>query len=276
MKKLLIVLVSILLLVGIVVSAVNLVPTLLMIDWGDVQEHFTKDEERFALSLSVSEGGRVTGAEPDYVGGTLINLLAVPDEGYLFAGWYTAEDTYLTTAKTYSFAIEADTVLKAEFVPRPQDMNALYESYQELFNCSQNFSFSVFCDREDAAEYLANNLTINDVALLGTEYEEFGAVGFTVEQVGDTNEFRIVVADDTYQPGATYTATLPAPTTEEGQQPQPVEEPVFVDTVPEPESTNVPKKTLPKQYNEKELRHFNRQVHNHGGDDDDDEGGLAG
>lgn len=48
------------------------------------------------------------------------------------------------------------------------------------------------------------------------------------------------------------------------------EEPVFVDTIPAPEPTNVPKKSLPKQYNEKELRHFNRQVQNHGGDDDDD------
>lgn len=49
-----------------------------------------------------------------------------------------------------------------------------------------------------------------------------------------------------------------------------VEEPVFVDTLPEPEPTNVPKKPLPKQYNEKELRRFNRQVQTHGGDDDDD------
>ena len=214
MKKLLIVLVSILLLACIVVSAVNLVPTLQMIDWGDVKEHFQKDEERFTLSVQTSEGGSVNSTEPDYPKGSMINLSATPDEGYIFAGWYTAEDTYLTTAKAYSFAIEADTVLKAEFVPQPQDMDALYESYQELFNCSQNFSFSVFCDRADAAEYLANNLAINDVALLGTEYEEFGAIDFTVEQVGDTNEFRIVVTD-TYQPGTTYTATLPAPATEE-------------------------------------------------------------
>lgn len=46
------------------------------------------------------------------------------------------------------------------------------------------------------------------------------------------------------------------------------EEPVFVDTVPEP--TNVPKKALPKQYNEKELRRFNRQVKAQSGEEDDD------
>lgn len=57
--------------------------------------------------------------------------------------------------------------------------------------------------------------------------------------------------------------------TETEDKPTP-EEPVFVDTIPEPEPTNVPKKTLPKQYNEKELRRFNRQVQTHGGDDDDD------
>ena len=47
------------------------------------------------------------------------------------------------------------------------------------------------------------------------------------------------------------------------------EEPIFVDTLPEPEEEETPKRTLPKQYNEKELRRFNRQV-NRVNDDDDD------
>lgn len=47
------------------------------------------------------------------------------------------------------------------------------------------------------------------------------------------------------------------------------EEPIFVDTLPEPEEEEVPKRTLPKQYNEKELRRFNRQVNRLNDDDDD-------
>jgi hypothetical protein len=51
---------------------------------------------------------------------------------------------------------------------------------------------------------------------------------------------------------------------------EPVEEEViFTDTLPQQEE-NVPKKSLPKQYNEKELRHFHRQVQHRVTDDDDD------
>lgn len=51
---------------------------------------------------------------------------------------------------------------------------------------------------------------------------------------------------------------------------EPVEEPIFADTLPTAEEEETPKKALPKQYNEKELRHFNRQVQNRTTDDDDD------
>ena len=50
----------------------------------------------------------------------------------------------------------------------------------------------------------------------------------------------------------------------------PAEEPLFVDTLPQPEETT-PKKALPKQYNEKEMRRFNRQVNSRGATDDDDD-----
>ncbi len=54
------------------------------------------------------------------------------------------------------------------------------------------------------------------------------------------------------------------------EQPTAVEEePIFTDTLPI-EEEDVPKKVLPKQYNDKELRRFNRQVHSHATDDDDD------
>lgn len=49
---------------------------------------------------------------------------------------------------------------------------------------------------------------------------------------------------------------------------QPVEEPVFTDTLPAEEEA--PKRTLPKQYNERELRRFNRQVRQRTDEDDDD------
>ena len=52
----------------------------------------------------------------------------------------------------------------------------------------------------------------------------------------------------------------------------PVEEPLFVDTIPQKEEkADKPARTLPRQYNEKEMRHFNRQVSSRGATDDDDD-----
>lgn len=49
-------------------------------------------------------------------------------------------------------------------------------------------------------------------------------------------------------------------------------QPVFVDTLPQPEpETKAPTRTLPKQYNEKEMRRFNRQVQSRNQTDDDDD-----
>ena len=46
------------------------------------------------------------------------------------------------------------------------------------------------------------------------------------------------------------------------------EEPVFTDTVPAPEE-DAPTRVIPKQYNEQEMRRFNRRVQNRTDDDDD-------
>ena len=52
---------------------------------------------------------------------------------------------------------------------------------------------------------------------------------------------------------------------------EPVAEPVFVDTLPQKEETeDKPARALPRQYNEKEMRHFNHQVNSRGADNDDD------
>ena len=64
--------------------------------------------------------------------------------------------------------------------------------------------------------------------------------------------------------------TTPAVTTvEQAEDAEPAEEVIFTDTVPAQEE-DVPKRVLPKQYNEKELRRFNHQVQKRVTDDDDD------
>ena len=212
MKKLLIALVAVALVVCTVFTGAGLGIILGSIDWEDIGDHFNKDKKLYTLTIETGEGGSVSGAKTEYEQGTLINLSAIPDAGYLFAGWYGAGNTYLSTAKDYSFTIEKDTTLKANFAIAPEDMEGEQVSYDELFNCSENFSFTIYCDREDAETYLMNNLKIVDSDLLGTEWEntEEAQNAFTVERVEGTNEYRISpVEGTTYTQGATYVASLP-------------------------------------------------------------------
>lgn len=210
MKKLLIALLSVVLIVVIGISSVQLIPVFKSIDWSSLNGHFDKAEEKFSLSVSSDEGGTVSATESQYTAGTVVDLVATPNEGYIFTGWYTGDDTYLTTSKNYSFAIDKDTVLRAGFVLAPESMEGEYNHFEELKDCSENFSFTIQCDEPDAKTYIEENLTIVDSLFVGTEWEDQAKNSFIVERIGDTNEYRISLADDTtYDPGTTYTAYLP-------------------------------------------------------------------
>ena len=215
-KKLFISAVSLILLVVITVTSLPLVPTMQSIDWRGMKDHFIKEVQKFTLRVDALEGGTVSETKDTYKKGDVVDLVATPNEGYIFTGWYTEDDTYLTTSKNYSFTMEKDTVLVAGFAPLPEDMEGTYQYFEQLKNCSSDFSFTVQCDREDAESYLINNLTIVDSSILGTDWVEYEKNEFTVERVGETNEYKISLADgQSYDPGINYTAYLPE--TEEGE-----------------------------------------------------------
>lgn len=60
------------------------------------------------------------------------------------------------------------------------------------------------------------------------------------------------------------------PATDKEEDTQPAEDEVIFTDVTQKKEEDVPKKSLPKQYNEQELRRFNRQVNHRVTDDDDD------
>ena len=66
------------------------------------------------------------------------------------------------------------------------------------------------------------------------------------------------------------TAESTAPAAPSTESTPAADEPVFVDTVTAAE-TDTPKKKMPRQYNEQELRRFQRQVQSRQGADDDDD-----
>ena len=113
LKNILIPVVAILLLVGIVFTGGQVGVLFASIDWGNFSDHFTQGDKTVTLTVETTEGGTVSKTEDAYKKGSMVSGTATPNEGYIFAGWYSVDDIYLTTAKTYSFEIKKDTVLKA-------------------------------------------------------------------------------------------------------------------------------------------------------------------
>jgi len=79
---------------------------------------YAKWELKTALTLSIhSSGGAVQGNELTYAYGTEVELIAIDDEGYRFAGWVDAvTGKRLSLQAIYSFKITDDTQLIASFV----------------------------------------------------------------------------------------------------------------------------------------------------------------
>ena len=71
-------------------------------------------EEPSIYSITVeAENGTVTGAG-EYEAGSYASLVAVPDTGYVFAGWYSG-GTLLSIEAEYSFKVEASMTITARF-----------------------------------------------------------------------------------------------------------------------------------------------------------------
>ncbi len=210
MKKLVVFLVVVALLAGAVLTIPGMGDAMSQLQFPDFKDFFTKEPEFCTLTLQVGEGGTVDQTKTEYEKGETVTLSALPNAGYVFSGWFEDQSTYLTTAKTYSFVIERDTVLRAGFARKPEKMEGQVASYDELFGCDTNFSFHIYCDRADAQSYLQENLRVVDSDLLGTQWESHGTVPFTVSAGKEAGEFVISPADGvSYERGVTYVALLP-------------------------------------------------------------------
>ena len=78
-----------------------------------------------SVSANPAEGGTVTGAGT-YDGGTKIELYATPNNGYQFVGW-TENGSKVYTNAVYSFTVDDDRTLVAEFEPCENEGIAINE-----------------------------------------------------------------------------------------------------------------------------------------------------
>lgn len=72
--------------------------------------------ETYTIVANTETGGAVLGSGT-YQNGDLVMLQAIPDEGYMFEGWYENDQKISEATANYILAISADRTLKAKFVP---------------------------------------------------------------------------------------------------------------------------------------------------------------
>jgi len=84
----------------------------------------TEEGEEHDITLSSTSGGSTTPEEGThtYTAGTSLTVSASPDSGYSFQGW-TEEGVSITSQKHYSFTVEDDRELKANFEKKEHSLS---------------------------------------------------------------------------------------------------------------------------------------------------------
>ena len=77
-------------------------------------DEYVAPEKGAAKVSCTGKNGTVFGAG-SYVRGDKVTMIAVPDEGYSFGGWYDKDGTLLSVSEVYDFVIQGDRTLKADF-----------------------------------------------------------------------------------------------------------------------------------------------------------------
>lgn len=230
MKKLLIVLVALAMVVTIGVTAVFVGRSITQDVWENPITRFSKMSKSHTFSVETDGEGIVSETESIYEDGALVTLEATANEGHQFTGWYNSDGTYLSAEPVYSFTIGKNTALTAKFDLKPEGMSGESNQMSNVKNVAKDFSFDIVCERDDAEDFIKENLKIVDSQFAGTEYEDLAKVDFKIEKTEQSNTYKVTVADgQTYEEGITYTATLennetPVEEEEEPEEEEPEEE----------------------------------------------------
>lgn len=70
----------------------------------------------YSISLTAGKGGKVEGAGR-YENGSLASIIATPDVGYIFDGWYENGNIIHAADSTYVLTVKSDRTLEARFKP---------------------------------------------------------------------------------------------------------------------------------------------------------------
>ena len=78
---------------------------------------------KYTASVSSSGNGSIAikdidGTSAEFVAGSTVTVVATPDDGYMFSGWFIdGNETPVSTNLLYTFIVKADVAIEARFVP---------------------------------------------------------------------------------------------------------------------------------------------------------------
>lgn len=134
----------------------------------------------YTITTSATVGGTVSGAGT-YEQGSSVTLTATPENGYLFVGW-TENNEQISTDESFTFIVDRDRTLAANFVPITQSTYTI------------NVSATAGGTASGEGEYEEGS----SVTLIATPESEYLFIGWTEngEQVSSDESFTFVVEQD--------------------------------------------------------------------------------
>lgn len=134
----------------------------------------------YTITTSATVGGTVSGAGK-YEQGSSVTLTATPENGYLFVGW-TENNEQISTDESFTFIVDRDRTLAANFVPITQPTYTI------------NVSATAGGTASGGGEYEQGS----SVTLTATPKSEYLFIGWTEngEQISTDENFTFVVEQD--------------------------------------------------------------------------------
>ena len=162
------------------ILAVVLVLTLCLtlIDRGDGQDPIAQ----YTLNVLTDGGGtaRVVDVKDEYSADSEVQVVATPNDGWHFDGWFSPNHYKLSSSPTYTFNMKENTVLQARFSRDEHVVSNSHSESTDILDCPTSMSIVVHSDNDE--EYVRNNLAIYDNYFLDENndliagYEEYATV----------------------------------------------------------------------------------------------------
>ncbi len=165
----------------------------------------------YTLQVISEDGGSTNITKKDYAANSVVDLIAYPKEKYHFDGWYSDKYYKIGSDTSFSFVMNSDTVIFANFSPNAETISKSATDDSEIMNCPQDFAVVALCTEESGEEYIREHFAIYDDYFLGDDgkvvsgYESYSTRTIGAIESKGNNLYVIYPASD-YEKSGAYVA----------------------------------------------------------------------